>query len=76
MSSLNAFSTGVLQEGKKTHNLESWSSNYITDREFYETISEGKCNQALSNHRQHKKKKKNGIIERGQIKLAMKRAFV
>lgn len=40
--------------GRGIHNLESWSSNYITDREFYETISEGKCNEAMSNHRLYK----------------------
>lgn len=69
MSSLNAFSTGVLQQGQKAHNLGSWSGNYITDRGFYETISEGKCTEAVSNHRLHKKKKKKGIIETGANKV-------
>lgn len=70
MSSLNAFSTGVLQQGQKAHNLGSWSGNYITDREFYETISEGKCTEAVSNHRLHQKKKKGGgIIETGANKV-------
>lgn len=69
MSSLNAFSTGVLQWGEKAYNLRSWSGNYITDREFYETISEGKCTEAVSNHRLHKRKKKNGIIETGANKV-------
>lgn len=53
----------------ETHNLESWSGNYITDREFYETISEGKCNEAMSNHRLHKKREKNGIVETGTNKV-------
>lgn len=49
-----------------SHNRESWSSNYITDGEFYETISEGKCNEAVSTHRLHKKEKNtDGIVETG-----------
>lgn len=58
----------VCFSGGKHITWKASSGNYITDREFYETISEGKCNEAMSNHRLHKKKKKR-IIETGTNKV-------
>lgn len=35
--------------------------NYIPAREVYETVSEGKCNQAVSNHKRQRGKKKDRV---------------